>query len=94
MTSLHRAPPLSAHTTRAAVLDGHASAELLEPCLAAIRAHEPVVRAWRELDVDAARALALRLVTFAVRALFAPVPNTLLSIFLIVFLSTRYDSLF
>lgn len=92
MTSLHRAPPLSAHTTRAAVLDGHASAELLEPCLAAIRAHEPVVRAWRELDVDAARAQARRLDTHAARGLLAGVPIAVKDIFLTEQFPTRYGS--
>lgn len=92
MTSLHRAPPLSAHTTRAAVLDGHASAELLEPCLAAIRAHEPVVRAWRELDVDAARAQARRLDAHAARGLLAGVPIAVKDIFLTEQFPTRYGS--
>ncbi|MGK0567859.1 amidase [Bordetella bronchiseptica] len=77
---------------RLAWLDGHASAELLEPCLAAIRAHEPVVRAWRELDVDAARAQARRLDTHAARGLLAGVPIAVKDIFLTEQFPTRYGS--
>ncbi|MFJ1044912.1 amidase, partial [Bordetella bronchiseptica] len=60
--------------------------------LAAIRAHEPVVRAWRELDVDAARAQARRLDTHAARGLLAGVPIAVKDIFLTEQFPTRYGS--
>ncbi|WP_262339981.1 amidase, partial [Bordetella pertussis] len=57
-----------------------------------IRAHEPVVRAWRELDVDAARAQARRLDTHAARGLLAGVPIAVKDIFLTEQFPTRYGS--
>ncbi|WP_057056723.1 amidase, partial [Bordetella pertussis] len=56
------------------------------------RAHEPVVRAWRELDVDAARAQARRLDTHAARGLLAGVPIAVKDIFLTEQFPTRYGS--
>ncbi|WP_406741190.1 amidase [Bordetella pertussis] len=54
--------------------------------------HEPVVRAWRELDVDAARAQARRLDTHAARGLLAGVPIAVKDIFLTEQFPTRYGS--
>ncbi|WP_262358319.1 amidase, partial [Bordetella pertussis] len=62
------------------------------PASRAIRAHEPVVRAWRELDVDAARAQARRLDTHAARGLLAGVPIAVKDIFLTEQFPTRYGS--
>ncbi|WP_050851675.1 amidase [Bordetella pertussis] len=57
-----------------------------------LRPHEPVVRAWRELDVDAARAQARRLDTHAARGLLAGVPIAVKDIFLTEQFPTRYGS--
>ncbi|WP_262334595.1 amidase, partial [Bordetella pertussis] len=61
-------------------------------CRCARSPFEPVVRAWRELDVDAARAQARRLDTHAARGLLAGVPIAVKDIFLTEQFPTRYGS--